>query len=305
MVDACIAIVTYQSSEVIGECLDSCISTGAEIIVVDNASSDGTVNEVRERQGVRLIANPENRGFAGGVNQAFAATRKSCVLLLNPDAKLQSGFDQLVEAAKEYGASTGQLLDVAGSPQAGFHIRRLPTIAALCFEVLGINKIWPGNPVNRRYRCGDFRFNEASMVEQPAGAFLMIRRDAWEKIGGFDERFFPVWFEDVDCCKRLIENGFRIRYEPHGKAVHRGGHSASQLTLSSRETYWYGSLLKYVRKHFPRRYLPVVCVSVVGGALLRLLAGILRHQDFKTVFVYGKVIRLACRDLISRDSRVA
>ncbi len=75
--------------------------------------------------------------------------------------------------------------------------------------MLGLNRLWPGNPVNRRYRCLDLDLEAAADVEQPAGAFLLIRRDAWQALGGFDEGFHPIWFEDVDFLKRARDAGYR------------------------------------------------------------------------------------------------
>ncbi len=96
-------------------------------------------------------------------------------------------------------------------PQSGFTIRRFPTPAALIFELFGINRLWPSNPVNRHYRYLDRDLDQPGPVEQPAGAFLMTRRDVWESLHGFDESFHPVWFEDVDYCKRASGSGYQIR----------------------------------------------------------------------------------------------
>ena len=87
-------------------------------------------------------------------------------------------------------------------------------------------------------------------VDQPAGAFLMFSRIAWESVGGFDERFWPLWFEDVDFCARIKSAGFCTYYDPEGVAKHAGSHSIRALPLENRERYWYGSLLEYAEKHY-------------------------------------------------------
>ncbi|MCC6342553.1 MAG: glycosyltransferase family 2 protein [Bryobacterales bacterium] len=293
-------IVTYESAEVIGPCVESCLRLGLDVIVVDNASRDGTA-EAAARAGARVIANPENRGFGAAVNQGIAASWHPFLLLLNPDAAVAAGIGVLIEACAhpDVAAAAGRLLDENGRFQRGFSLRRLPTPAALICEVLGINRLWRGNPVNRRYRCLDLAEDEACDVEQPAGAFLLARRDAWEAVGGFDERFFPIWFEDVDYCRRLKDKGLRIRFEPAAAARHLGGHSAGKLEWSSREVYWYASLLKYACKHFPRNRTALVCLAVAGGSLPRLLAGIPHRGALRSIRTYGKVIRLACRCLLS------
>lgn len=295
-----VVIVTYNSGDVISACLDGCLPWASEVIVVDNASTDNTVETVGHYPAVRLIANQQNRGFAGAVNQGFAATRQPLVLLLNPDAVLTTGLDalSLACAQKFVWAASGRLVDAEGHFQQGFAVRRFPTATRLAFEVLGINRIWPSNPVNRRYRYLDRNPNEAGLVEQPAGAFLMIRHYAWERLGGFDERFHPLWFEDVDFCNRLWDEGYRIRYEPAACARHLGGHSANRLDWGTREVYWYGSLLKYAGKYFSRHAVAGVVLAIIGGVCLRLVVKVLRSGSLESVPIYGKVIRLACRHLV-------
>jgi GT2 family glycosyltransferase len=303
MEKAVIAVVTYNSSEVIGQCLDACLALAGEntgFVVVDNASSDGTLEEVRRRPEVRLIANPENRGFAAAVNQAVQSSSAPFLLLLNPDAELRTGLEKL-EAACERGAAAvgGKLIGEDGKPQAGFAVRGFPTPAALSFEVLGLNRLWPSNPVNRKYRCRGWDPEKAAEVEQPAGAFLMIRRDAWQTVGGFDEGFHPLWFEDVDYCRRLRDNGFSVQYEPGAVAAHRGAHSIRNLGWECRNIYWYGSLLRYAVKHFRPPGRVVVCLSTGAGAILRGVSGLWTEKSLKPLAVFGHVAAMALRCLWS------
>src|SRR6266700_1458498 len=118
-----IVIVTYNSAAEIGPCLDAAMSTGTDIVVVDNASGDGTLAEIR-RRGVRLIANPENRGFATAVNQGFAVLSNTYVLLLNPDSVLLTSLEPLRAACDLPGSAGagGKLLDAIGQPQIGFMV---------------------------------------------------------------------------------------------------------------------------------------------------------------------------------------
>jgi GT2 family glycosyltransferase len=298
-----IVIVTYNSESVAGACLDSCAreAPGAPVVVVDNASLDGTLEQVRRRNAVRLIVNRENRGFAAAVNQGVEALA-GCerILLLNPDAEIVRGVAALEEICGRagVGAAAGCLAGSGGAPQAGFGIRRLPTPATLAFEALGINRVWPGNPVNRRYRCAGFDWTRESDVEQPAGAFLMFRREAWRRIGGFDERFHPAWFEDVDFCRRLLEAGYRIRYTPAAVARHAGGHSAAGLPWEWRERFWYASLLKYGAKHFRAGGRLAAGLAVMLGSVLRfVLAAVGGKPARDALRVYGGVIGLAAGSL--------
>jgi len=289
-----IVVVTFNSADVIDECLDACVrQPGCSVVVVDNASTDETVSRVRERTTVQLIANAANLGFAGAVNQGIAALEDEAVLLLNPDAAPVAGLDLLEQTvmSEGVGAASGRLIGTDGREQERFHIRSLPTAWSLAFEVSGLNRIWPGNPVNRRYRPGVL--NTVSDVDQPAGAFLMVRRSAWQAIGGFDEGFFPIWFEDVDFCKRIKDSGRRIVYLPDAIARHRGGHSASQLSWKQRQLFWYGSLLRYASKHMPPSSRCIVGLAVLLASFPRTIAGMLQSGVLEPVSVYSRVVWLA------------
>ena len=100
----------------------------------------------------------------------------------------------------------------------------------------------------------------------------MVRRAVWQELGGFDEGFFPLWFEDVDFCRRAVGRGYRLYYVPEAVAS-TGGHSISQLSVEKRRVYWYGSLLRYSAKHFRPVAFRVVCLAVVAGSLLREFGG--------------------------------
>jgi N-acetylglucosaminyl-diphospho-decaprenol L-rhamnosyltransferase len=294
-----IVIVTFNSAGDIGPCLDAALATGAEVVVVDNASSDETLRQVGTRNAA-VIANRDNRGFAAAVNQGVRAMAAEYVLLLNPDAILQSGLEALRDACAASGAGAvgGKLLDIQGRVQAGFTVRRLPTPLVLALEILLVNRLWPGNPANWHYRCYDLAYDNPAEVEQPAGAFLMFRRKVWEELGGFDERFHPLWFEDVDFCKRLRDRGYRVYYEPGAIAVHRGGHSIQKILLEERQLYWYRSLLKYSCKHFHTGVTQLLCLAVIIGSCFRMAMGIVLQRSFRPVLVFGPVIGLASRYLL-------
>ncbi len=295
-----IVIVTYNSAAHIGACLDSTASAGADVVVVDNASQDATCAEVTSR-GVRLIANDRNLGFAAAVNQGIRALAADYILLLNPDAALAGGLDALracCDRPNTAGAG-GKLLDSAGRPQSGFMFRRFPTPGALACEALLVNRLWHGNPVNRRYRCLDLDPDSEQIVEQPAGAFLMIRRDVWAEIGGFDEGFYPIWFEDVDFARRAEQKDYRMFYSPRAVANHTGGHSMLHMPLEIRAFYWYRSLLRYAGLHFPPWQVRGVSLAILMGAFVRMLTGAISEQSWKPIVAYSRVIGLAGRYLVS------
>jgi len=293
-----IVIVTYNSQAEIGACLDAALATGADLVVVDNGSQDGTLTEVG-RRGVQVVANADNRGFAAAVNQGFTVLYSPYVLLLNPDAVILGGLDAMRQACDLEGAAGagGCLLDTENKPQTGFMVRSFPTPAALVLEVLVLNRIWPNNPVNRRYRAVAMDYSSRTPVEQPAGAFLMVRRAVWEELGGFDEGYYPLWFEDVDFCRRAAARNYVLYYTPEAVARHSGAHSIASMSVQARCFYWYRSLLRYSARHFRPFAFRMVCLSVVAGSILRGAAGALSQGSWTPLAAYGSVMRLAGRCL--------
>lgn len=295
-----IVIVTYNSAAEIDACLAALATlSDAEIVVVDNASSDGTQALVAARQ-VRLIANLFNAGFAAAVNQGTAATTAPFVLILNPDTHLKTSLEPLITRcqAPETGGAGGLLTGSDGTPQTGFMARNLPTPVALIFEILGVNRLFPDNRSNWHYRCKGINPMTAALVEQPAGAFFMFPRHAWLLLNGFDESFTPVWFEDVDFCARLKAAGFQVWFEPGAIATHTGGHSVNDLSHDNRQRFWYGNLLAYAGKHYGPVAFRAVCAAVVVGAVLRGCRELPR-SGVKSLLVSLAVAGRAARQMFS------
>lgn len=292
-------LVAYNSADHIEKCIDSCLQFRTEfeagIIVIDNASSDGTAALSRSRDGVLTVENPTNRGFAGAVNQGIGLLSSAdAVLILNPDVVLLDAPSILAEelADAKVAAAGGRLLDSNGEAQAGFQVRRFPGAFTLVFENLGLNKFWPGNPVNRRYRCLDLDPGKSTDVEQPAGACLLLRRAAWAAVRGLDDRFFPVWFEDVDLLRRLSQAGWRARYVASFSARHEGGHSVKAVEWGTRQLYWCGSLLRYATIYCSTFGLWAVGLSVLLGWIPRAVTGMFLQRSFRHLMEYAKLFRL-------------
>ena len=191
-------VVTYNSAAAIGPCLEALTREDCEIIVVDNASQDETVQQVEEFVAwhpVRLIANEENRGFGAAVNQGAreAERRRVSHPQSRRDRRTRSGGCLAALHRRDSGqcGRGSAARRVTASLRAASPFAALPTLAPLLCEVLLMNQLWPGNPVNRRYRCLDADYSQQQEVEQPAGACLAVTRTAWESVGGFDEQFFP------------------------------------------------------------------------------------------------------------------
>lgn len=296
-----VLVVTHNSAESVPLCLCS-LEAVQETIVVDNASIDDTCRIVEKMAPtVRLIRNLNNRGFAAAVNQGIRASSSPLVLILNPDVVLLTPLDDMISQClmENVGAVGGQLVDTAGRPQTGFNIRSFPTPAALACEVLLLNRLWPSNPVNCRYRRLKLDPDVAQDVDQPAGAFLMVRREVLEKVRFLDEEFSPIWFEDVDLCLRIRLAGYRIRYAPTAVARHEGAHSVRKVSVEQIRLAWYGNLLRFAHKHFSSLALQWLRPVVLAGVVLRWFGTWLQMGEPGQRRAYAQVMRL----LLSRDKK--
>jgi GT2 family glycosyltransferase len=303
-VDVSVVVVTWNSARWIDRCLNSIpAAVGAlsfEAIVHDNASSDGTAEIVAgsKIQGLRLERGGENLGFAGGVNAAAARSRGHFILLLSPDCKLEPGsLETLVGALRTDPGAAGAvplLIGDDGLAQREFQLRRLPTLATFVSELLFADKLWPSNPVSSRYRYAEASVDELKTVEQPAAAALMLRREVFERLGGFDERFVPAWFEDVDYCRRMAGVGLRILFVISARVTHHGGASLDHLDLRQFLRIWYRNLFRYAEKWFAPAEVETLRWVIIGGMLLRCAASLLgfrRGQVVNSYRAYAEVAR--------------
>ncbi len=304
-------IVSYNSATVLERCLHACLRylpVGSAVLVVDNASSDDSVARARDVAGVQVIANHTNLGFAAACNQGAAACCAPLILFLNPDAELLTEIASLLERCSQpgVGAVAGCLVDETGQTQQGFTVRRLPTLGMLAGEVSGLHRLWPGNPWNQRYRCFDLNLTRPQPVEQPAGAFLLLRRSAWQTLNGWDERFYPVWFEDVDLCLRLRQAGYAIWLEPTVMARHVGGHSVLRLQQPERIVAWYGSLLRYSTYHGSAASRRWLALAVLVSAIPRWLWMCWRQRRASRAALgkaYSTVMKLSWRTLRAKPTQ--
>jgi N-acetylglucosaminyl-diphospho-decaprenol L-rhamnosyltransferase len=294
-------VVAYNSASSIEQCLRALRNeNGWEHIVIDNASCDDTAVRARRADPqARLVRNSENLGFAAAVNQGARLATGKILLILNPDTTARPGGLAALATALEsdaVGAAGGALLRENGEVDRGFTVRRFPTPLFMATEILLLNRFWPSNPLNRAYRCLDMDYSKRQEVEQPAGACLAVKREAWESVGGFDETFFPIWFEDADFCHRLRTQGWKILYCPEAVFAHSGGHSVSQLPLRDRQLLWYGNLLRYFRKHSSRAAVAGLRACIALGMALRSLAALVGAgpEDVKlpeALRAYAAVVR--------------
>jgi len=222
--DVSVVVVTWNALPYVGQCLESV--RGEDVVVVDNGSKDGTVALVRERfPEVRLIEQ-ENKGMGGGNNAGMRAADGRYFLLLNSDAwVVDDGLAQLVafaDAHPEAAVVGPKLLNTDGTLQRS--ARGEPTLWSLATEYLAIRKLAPhSGRLNPLYR-GDFDHDRVAEVDWLSGAALLVRREAADAVGLFDEDFF-MFSEEVDWMTRFRRAGWKVLFYPDAEVVHVGGAS--------------------------------------------------------------------------------
>ena len=216
-VDLSVIVVTYNSCELTLACVASVLAEQGrsrariELVVVDNASTDGTAAAVRNAApAARILVQPANLGFAGGNNVGLAAAAGRYLMLLNSDTEVCAGaLDELVafmEAHPEAGACGPMLLNPDGSLQPTG--RDLPTLGSLFLDMTRLYRLQRRDLYAQRGR--DYR--EVAIVGELAAAALVVRRSVYAQIGGLDPHFF-FYYEDIDWCKRIGDAGYRIYAE--------------------------------------------------------------------------------------------
>jgi N-acetylglucosaminyl-diphospho-decaprenol L-rhamnosyltransferase len=290
-------VVSWKDAEDLRECVRALAAARARLpsngvraslVVVDNGGTLPASAIDALWPGARVLVNAANRGFAPAANQGAAAANGDAVLFLNPDTRAEGepfspiarAFDadpQVVAVAPRLTEMNGAVAregPLALSPpgnedQATFQLRRLPTLASDARELLLIDHVAPNNRGRRRARYAAEDRNRSFAVEQAAAAALAVRKTALQRIGGFDERFIPAWYEDVDLCDRLGREGVLL-YAPEARFQHRGGESAGRLGYDRFLPILYRNALRYRA----RRYEPLARLAyrllLAAGMVLRL-----------------------------------
>ncbi len=226
-----IVIISFNGREYIADCLKSVQESLAgelyEIIVVDNGSSDGTLEIVKsDFPAVTVIENSGNLGFAVAVNQGIERSRGEYIFILNQDTRVQSRaivkLAERMERDSTIGSIGPKLVGFDGKPQSS--CRAFPHYRHLLFEYTGLAYMFPHSRLFGSWRMGWFDHNDEREVDQPMGAALLVRRGIIEKIGPFDEQF-RIFFNDVDFCRRIKETGYKNWFYPEAIIEHYGGGS--------------------------------------------------------------------------------
>jgi GT2 family glycosyltransferase len=280
-----IVIVSWNVREDLRECLQSLLrdegsrleSGEIEIIVVDNASTDGTAEMVNlEFPRVKLLVNSQNLGYTKANNIGINHSRGKYILLLNPDTIVHQGALQaLIDCAEshpEAGIIGAKLLNPDGSVQRS--ARSFPDIGAGLFRNTFLGRLFPNNPFVRRYLLADFGYDEVREVDWVSGAAMLVRRDLIERIGGLDERFW-AYCEDVDLCWRAWQAGYKVLFCPNAVITHKVGRSSDQRLVPSLIQHHKSMWLFYL-KNYRHRY-PLILFPLIGlGILIRLAGALLK-----------------------------
>ncbi len=301
-----IVIVSYNSGAFLERCLDSLASSETDgitlrVLVVDNASSDGTPERVAAREGqwLRLRRNEHNVGFATAANIGIRETDGEFVLLLNPDTVASPGairaavrfLDETPDAA----IVTPKLVLQDGSIDPGCH-RGFPTPWASITYMVGLERLFPRVRLFNGYHRWDLPLDRVHAVDAVSGAFMLFRRSLVDRIGLFDERFF-MYGEDIDFCLRATQSGGLVYYDPRTEVVHVKGTStgikshSAHLSKADRQTRqramqaFYDSMKLFYDKHYaPENPRPLTWAVHGGIGLARTIASWrlqrkLRHRD--------------------------
>jgi N-acetylglucosaminyl-diphospho-decaprenol L-rhamnosyltransferase len=255
-----VVIVAYKCRDQTRECLASLYEAtqgiSFEIVVLDNASDDGTVEMIRaEFPRVRLIAMPENLGFAAGVNRAAAAAQGEYLLLLNPDTVVHAGaVEHVVAFARshpEYAIYGGRTLNPDGSVNPGSCWGRPTVWSFFCFASM-LSTAFKRSRVLDPESLGHWQRDTVREVDIVTGCLLLVRRALWKDLGGFDRRFF-MYGEDADLALRTASAGLRLIVTPECVITHEVG--ASSKARADKMVLLFESKATLVRKHWsaPRR----------------------------------------------------
>ena len=268
-----VVVVTWNAAEYVERCLESV--RGHETVVVDNGSTDGTPALVRERFPEVELIEQENRGMGGGNNAGMRAAGGRYWLLLNSDAWVKGGLDDLVAFADAHprAAVVGpRLLNPDGSLQRS--VRGEPTLWRLATEYLFLRKLAPRTQAFNAFYGAGFDHAAPREVESLQGAALLVRREAADEVGLFDESFF-MFSEETDWLHRFRAAGWQVWFSPSAEVVHLGGASHGGRLYAENLR----GILRYLTKHRGPRYAERARLLLLWS--LRLRALVLRDERYR------------------------
>ncbi|MBI4636035.1 MAG: glycosyltransferase family 2 protein [Candidatus Rokubacteria bacterium] len=271
------AVVSFNTRDVTLRCLEATEAAAAgpdaALTLVDNGSSDGTVEAVRrEFPAWRVIVLPENPGYGAALNRAFRTTPARLYLALNSDILLQPEALRILRGFLDAHPTCGLVGPGLAYPDGRFQPsrKRFPGLGFAVGEVLGVHALLPRNRWVRRFYYADADPEGTLRVDAVSGAAMLIREEAFRRVQGFDEGF-RMYFEETDLCRRLRAAGFDVALCPAATAIHWYG--ASTVKTSVRQVEYYVSYIRFFRKHhgrWPARTLATAVALATGARMLGL-----------------------------------
>lgn len=278
-----IVIVNYNVRYFLEQCLLSVqkamLGVDGEVYVVDNNSVDGSVAMVQERfTWVHCIANKENVGFSKANNQAMRVAKGEYVLLLNPDTVVEEDtFKKVIEfmdAHPDAGGLGVKMVDGKGIflPESK---RGLPSPETSFYKIFGISKLFPRSARFNRYHLGHLSNEDTHEIEILSGAFMLMRKQALDKVGLLDEEFF-MYGEDVDLSWRIILGGWKNYYYPGTRIIHYKGESTKKGSLNYVFVF-YNAMAIFARKHFSQQHAATYSAIIKLAIWIRAFVAILNR----------------------------
>ncbi len=269
--DLSIIIVNYNVKEFLQNLLHSIDKAlqnlSSEIIVVDNASDDGSVELIKSKfPSVKLIENKTNLGFGKANNQALKIAEGKYLLLINPDAIVsEDTFTKMIEfleGQKDAGLAGCKILNPDGSLQLACR-RSFPGPWTSFCKVTGLSNLFPNSKMFARYNLTYLNENQTYEVDAISGSFMLLKREVYEKLGGFDEQFF-MYGEDLDLCYRIQKAGFKVFYVHTTQVIHYKGESTKRSSMDETKIF-YNAMHLFVKKHFSSSFLvELILRSAIG-----------------------------------------
>jgi GT2 family glycosyltransferase len=282
--DLSVIIVNYNTKQLTMECIHSLLQARTqiqyEIILVDNSSSDGTVGEVTTRfPEVVIIPNSRNVGFSKANNQGMVQATGRYILLLNSDTVVEDHtLDTMIRYMDRHpgvGASGCKLVLADGTLDEACK-RGFPTPLASFYYAFGFSKLFPNNPAFNQYKLSHLDPDHTYEVDCLVGAFMLVRREVIEQVGGLDEAFF-MYGEDIDWCYRIKQAGWKIVYYPETTVIHYKGASSRRKPFKIVYEF-HRAMILFHRKHYARKYPVIVNSFVYLGIGTKLLIALMKNM---------------------------
>ena len=274
---ACVDVVipTYRAPALVQRCVRHIVDDSvASKIVVDDASGDDTVERLEGEAGVKVVALARSQGLAHAFNRGAESGRAPYLLFLNNDILPARGaIDRLTAAlcaTPQAGSAAGRLVDPSSDEtQSSYQPRAIPGPWSIVARLTGVERAWPTNPLTGHHLSRPLSDEHRTLTRrQPAGACLLVRRSDFERIGGWDERYW-IWYEDVDFSRRLNGVGPAI-YDPNAVFRHVGGASTEHWGKPEQHRRLYHGTLQYSAAHFGPVGRLLVGITAMAVALPRI-----------------------------------